>query len=815
MNCPEESVLRAFVLCELSEETHDQLEEHLVLCAECQAVVENFERSHARIENISSLEDKDSSCSLLRQKADEKLRDREMLNLPLLIPPYLLTEPLGHGGMGEIYVGEHQVLKRKFAIKLIRQKKLLSPEIVQLFHQEIMAAGQLVHPNIVSVTDAGLFDGTPYLVMELLEGQTLTEYVHEKAGKLSFLEAKELILQAACGLRCAHESGFIHCDVKPSNLWRMPDGTLKVLDLGLAHLIEEMENETTHQVFGTPNFMAPEQRVPHAKVDVRADIYALGCVFFYLLTGLTQDECISREISFPQVREAGIFIPRGTQQVLDRMTHPIASRRFESMEAVTQALRKNFRFPIGKLSSSLFFALGMFAVGAFWGITLNRGDSKSGTASTDNSMEISEQTRENEVSKIPESTQDNMLETPGILEENKSSDSGKGEKNEETVSKEMVSSSLLNEIVDIVSKKLKPGEHYPEYCQPAKQFLSGNPSVDFIADLTPQLYVSDHIEEIGSIFSVLQQPEYPKNADVDSLEYQIYEQKERLFREFQSLLIGIGCFANDYSQVSEVCEALNFWENEEKNVLIEDYPAISALLLWPYYLHGKYEPKQGVGEKIRAEILKLAEKGEPLAMFWLGCEQWYGMRRCPVNREEAAKWFKKAVETGGERVSVWNSRYFLGRAHDLGIFGKKDRVKALEYYQNAKDNGPAFAMLGMAFLKGDGVPKDEKTAVEFFEKSGGYGCVEGAYLEGFCRENGLGCEISETGAQVAYGNAMLLNVNYAKTYGIMLLRSNGLENFESNHEAIKYAFSTPVILTEKRVAFSTLEESTSMPAFIQ
>lgn len=211
------------------------MEEHLAACAVCRRKVEEMERQSTKICGFSprSVSGGASGWSLMRKSAEEKLWNQEGISLPQKIGPYILTEMLGRGGMGEVYAAVHQILNRKVAVKLIRKKKLLSPEIFERFQKEIAAAGKLVHPNIVTATDAGSFDGTPFLVMEFLSGQTLTEYTESRGGVLALAEAEALTLQAAKGLKFAHDSGFIHCDVKPSNLWRTPEGIVKVLDLGI------------------------------------------------------------------------------------------------------------------------------------------------------------------------------------------------------------------------------------------------------------------------------------------------------------------------------------------------------------------------------------------------------------------------------------------------------------------------------------------------------------------------------------------------------------------------------------------------------
>lgn len=827
MQCPEGSVLHDFVQCALSEAAYLEVEEHISVCIRCRQNVEELERNETRIQDFSdSFRGSVSPWSRARRKAEEELMAQKMLSLPFSIPPYLLTEPLGQGGMGEIYAGEHQVLKRKFAVKLIRQRKLLEPAVVERFHQEITAAGKLDHPNIVSVTDAGLWDGMPYLVMELLEGQTLTEYVHQRGGKLPLHEAKELILQAAAGLQHAHERGLIHCDVKPSNLWRMPDGTLKVLDLGLAQTAEKFENETTHLIFGTPSFMAPEQYVPQAKIDARADVYALGSVFFYLLTGMTQGGCISRQIRFPQVREAGISIPRALQLVLDRMTDPIAVRRFASMKDAAYAIRKLPRFSSRKPRALFFLALGTFAAGAFLGHSVDfpSSHSRHETTADPRAVPVLPSSSGNVVSSQTQRTQ-NTAETQNAPETQNTAEDPDGasvlnsaaalEDAARQRAERQQNAAELADTRNFVGKfqnelrryEQKAKEKIAELTSPESQFFSGNPNVDFIADLTLQVNLNEFIQEFRD--------QVPKPADLDTLaagdslevrppspevtEYLEFLKKFDCLDKYQSPLVrGL---VNAYCDIAKL-----HWEKGIEVDGLSSFPELSALLLWPYYLHGKYAPNiPGLEKKLRANVLKLAEEGNTLAFFWLGCEQWYGMQ-CPVDREEGLKWFRKAAEsaeTDESRPSVLASFYFLGRAYDLGISVPKDRTTALEFYLKADRTAPALAMLGVAFLQGDGVPKDEKMAFSLFERSADQ-CIEGAYMKAYCLENGLGCETDADLAFKAYQWAHKLELVYGETYGIQLIPRYGLKDFPSEiyaqriheHQGIK---------KWKEVPFRTLE----------
>jgi formylglycine-generating enzyme required for sulfatase activity/serine/threonine protein kinase len=210
----------------------------------------------------------------------------------LVLGSYVLLERLGEGGMGAVFKARHRRLERLDALKVIRSEHVANPEAVRRFHQEAKAAARLTHPNIVAVYDANEANGIHFLAIEYLEGTDLGRLVKEQ-GPLSVELACEYIRQAALGLQHAHEKGLVHRDIKPANLFLNPQsGMVKVLDLGLARLQQQSADDTpaaglTHSgaVMGTPNYMAPEQALHPHQVDIRADIYGLGCTLHYLLTG--------------------------------------------------------------------------------------------------------------------------------------------------------------------------------------------------------------------------------------------------------------------------------------------------------------------------------------------------------------------------------------------------------------------------------------------------------------------------------------------------------------------------------------------------
>jgi hypothetical protein len=209
----------------------------------------------------------------------------------LVLGPYALLEPLGEGGMGEVFKARHLNLGRVAALKVLRPDLLRRPNALRRFRREVRAAARLAHPNVVRAYDAGESGGRPFLVMEYVEGVDLARLVHE-SGPLEVAQACEYVRQSALGLQHAHAHGLVHRDVKPSNLLLTPDGVVKLLDLGLARLSRPAAGERSGDgitrdgvTVGTPDFLAPEQARASRAADARADLYALGCTLYFLLTG--------------------------------------------------------------------------------------------------------------------------------------------------------------------------------------------------------------------------------------------------------------------------------------------------------------------------------------------------------------------------------------------------------------------------------------------------------------------------------------------------------------------------------------------------
>jgi serine/threonine protein kinase len=206
--------------------------------------------------------------------------------------PYEIVRVLGRGGMGTVYLAKQLKLDRLVVVKVIAAKFASQPAIVGRLHREALAAGKISSDHVVQVFDCDTKDGVPFIVMEYIEGPTV-HALRERSYRLAPAEATRIVLEAARGLKAAHEVGVLHRDVKPANLLVGKDGRVKVADFGLAKLVASGDDPTAPsgvqlsvdgQILGTPAYMAPEQ-AEGKTVDARTDLYALGVTYYELLTG--------------------------------------------------------------------------------------------------------------------------------------------------------------------------------------------------------------------------------------------------------------------------------------------------------------------------------------------------------------------------------------------------------------------------------------------------------------------------------------------------------------------------------------------------
>jgi eukaryotic-like serine/threonine-protein kinase len=256
---------------------------------------------------------------------------------------------IGKGGMGAVYEARHTKLKRTVAIKLLPDRVANEDQAIRRFEREMEAVGGLKHPNIVQAHDAREIDGTRFLVMEYVEGQDLGEMV-KAGGRLPGETACRLVREAAEALAYAHEHGLVHRDVKPSNLMLAADGSIKVLDLGLAKIQEQEARDITNsgQLMGTVDYMAPEQGTDSHQVDHRADVYSLGCTLFHLLAGHPPYGKRSvREVFFahisapvPSLLDARPEAPPALDALIQKMMAKQPADRPQTMEEVATALRE-------------------------------------------------------------------------------------------------------------------------------------------------------------------------------------------------------------------------------------------------------------------------------------------------------------------------------------------------------------------------------------------------------------------------------------------------------------------------------------------
>ncbi|HEY2414388.1 MAG TPA: bifunctional serine/threonine-protein kinase/formylglycine-generating enzyme family protein, partial [Pirellulaceae bacterium] len=254
---------------------------------------------------------------------------------------YSILDKIGQGGMGQVMKAEHRRMKRQVALKLISPEMLEDEDSVRRFQQEVQAAARLIHTNIVTAFDSNEHEGTHYYVMEFVEGIDLGA-LSKTHGPLPVAMALDYMLQAARGLAYAHAKGIIHRDIKPSNLLVDRDGTVKILDMGLARI--EKHDDTPHlttegTVLGSVDFMAPEQAVDTHAVDARADIYSLGCTLYRLLTGdiVYSGETVMRKIiahrdaPVPSLREKRSDIPAAVELIWRKMVAKSPHERQQTM----------------------------------------------------------------------------------------------------------------------------------------------------------------------------------------------------------------------------------------------------------------------------------------------------------------------------------------------------------------------------------------------------------------------------------------------------------------------------------------------------
>jgi serine/threonine protein kinase len=356
---PTNQELHAYSIGQLPEDRAVAIDDHISSCERC-------------CETIVSLPSDDTFVGLL-QDARQSPTD-QTVDLPGAqaaatsssgddVPQELVGHPryeilglIGKGGMGDVYKARHRMMKRTVALKVIKQELVRNHEAVDRFHREVTTAAQLTHANIVTSHDAEQAGDVHYLVMEYVDGVDLANMVKQR-GALPIAEACAYIRQAAIGLQHAHEQGMVHRDIKPHNLMVADDGTVKILDFGLASLAPEAlsDGQTVESssdltaagaIMGTPDFISPEQAEDARSADIRSDIYSLGSTLYYLLSGYPpfHDGSVLSKLKNLATEEPTALeslrddLPDDLTALVARMTAKRPDDRFQSPQEVAEVL---------------------------------------------------------------------------------------------------------------------------------------------------------------------------------------------------------------------------------------------------------------------------------------------------------------------------------------------------------------------------------------------------------------------------------------------------------------------------------------------
>jgi eukaryotic-like serine/threonine-protein kinase len=258
-----------------------------------------------------------------------------------LLGQYRILDQLGQGGMGRVFKAVHQTMNRIVALKVVTSQLVKTEQGRQLFLREVRAAARLMHPNIVTAYDANQVGDRHYMVMEFIDGPNLEQLVRGK-GPLPVGQACDFIRQAAAGLQFALENHMVHRDIKPANLLvqraagsaRDSQCVVKILDFGLARLHQRPDDAPgpntiftkENSIMGTPDFLSPEQARDLHKVDIRSDLYSLGCTLYFLLTG---------RVPFPGGSTLEKLVRHGTEEAT-----PVERLRPEVPPAVAAIVRR-------------------------------------------------------------------------------------------------------------------------------------------------------------------------------------------------------------------------------------------------------------------------------------------------------------------------------------------------------------------------------------------------------------------------------------------------------------------------------------------
>ena len=264
---------------------------------------------------------------------------------------YEIVGKIGTGGMADVYKGKDHKLNRYVAIKVLKPEFREDTKFIKKFQTEAQSAAGLTHPNIVNVFDVGNDEGVYYIVMELIEGITLKDYISKK-GKLSIKEATSIAIQVSMGLEAAHSHGIVHRDVKPQNIIISTDGKVKVTDFGIARAASS--NTISSNVMGSVHYSSPEQ-VRGGYSDEKSDIYSLGITLYEMVTGVVPfDGDTTVAIAIKHLQEEMIppstytpELPFSLERIIEKCTQKSVDRRYRNMSEVIADLKQSLIDPQG------------------------------------------------------------------------------------------------------------------------------------------------------------------------------------------------------------------------------------------------------------------------------------------------------------------------------------------------------------------------------------------------------------------------------------------------------------------------------------
>jgi serine/threonine protein kinase len=339
------------------------VQRHVWHCKRCQGILDEF-----RMENApgDAIEVDISRKAKIVSATTEVQGEESAKNLLALVPDelrdhsqYKVLRLIGQGGMGKVFLVEHKLTARKEVIKVVHPHLLAREDVRIRFQREIQAAAKLNHPNVVHTLTAIAEGSMIGLVMEYVQGESLFSIV-KRVGPLPIERAWDWIKQIAKGLNHAHQQKMVHRDLKPQNILVSTEGEdfrLRILDFGLAKTtgIATSSSEVTldGSIIGTPNYMAPEQAINPSLADIRSDLYSLGCIWFFLLTGKAPFESETpfavmhahQNHPLPSLRSIRTDVPIQSEQLISKLLAKAPGSRFQSPAELIDALSSSWSFP--------------------------------------------------------------------------------------------------------------------------------------------------------------------------------------------------------------------------------------------------------------------------------------------------------------------------------------------------------------------------------------------------------------------------------------------------------------------------------------